>query len=90
MCQGIVFIRINNAMDAPLKNLNWIIDSYPGAIMILFKSMDGRVELHGSYMHTSAELEQVSTIWNTQIDAMVIYNNPRSVFRKIQSVIFSL
>lgn len=51
--------------------------SYPGAIMIMFKTTTGRVEIHGNYMHTSAELEENSTIWNNaHIDALVIHNNP--------------
>lgn len=35
----------------------WFCSSYPGAMMIVIKTPDGRVEMHGNYMHTSAELE---------------------------------
>lgn len=56
--------------------------SYPGALMLIFKSTNGRCELHGGYMYTSAELEEVSAMWNNaQVDAVIIYNNPRSVRR---------
>lgn len=49
--------------------------SYPGALMILFKSRSGQVELHGGYMSTSAELEENLTMWNEKIDAVVFYND---------------
>lgn len=62
--------------------------------MMMFKTTDGGVELHGGYMHTSDELEENSAMWNVEIDAIVFHNNPRSVvglvpaFRRIKIIIY--
>lgn len=53
--------------------------SYPGALMILFKTKNGKSELHGGYMYTSAELEENQTLWNAEIDALIIHKHQQSV-----------
>lgn len=62
------------------------LSSYPGALMLVFKDQNGRVEMHGGYMHTSAELEETSTTWNhMEIDSLILHKTPRWEF-SIRSV----
>lgn len=69
----------------------WFCSSYPGAMMIVIKTPDGRVEMHGNYMSTSAELEENSTIWNSaRVDALVIINNPAWVWWSIGELYFEV